>query len=155
MIMTEQYKREVAWRIFSDALKTATVVPRSDEQFAVQFTKLATGHLVNRIFACGTLIEKTDYGTETPFWSLKISDTQGSFSATIGQYSPQLAQNMIEDLEVPCFVAVTGKIKANEKDDRTYFGVAVEAINEITVETYDRWVAETTIQSAEREASHV
>ena len=103
------YNREVAHRIFSDALKTATVVPRSEEQFAVQYTKLATGHLVNRIFVAGTLTIKEDYGSDQPFWGLKISDPHGSFSATIGQYSPQLAQNMIEDLEVPCFVAVTGK----------------------------------------------
>lgn len=147
------YTREVAYRIFSDALKTATVVPRGDEEYATQYVKLRTGEHVNRVFVCGTLTELDDVGTDTPFWRMRISDPKGHFDATIGQYSPVQAQNAIENIDVPSFVAVVGKIKSREYEDRTYFTIAVESITEVDEKTYDFWVNETEEHTKARQES--
>lgn len=146
------YKREVAYRIFSDALKDAESVERSDEEFAVQYIRLKTGELVNRVFIVGTLLECRDVGQDTPFYKLRISDPNGHFDAMIGQYSPSQAQLMAEDIEVPMFVAVVGKLKAREYEEKEYFSIAVESITKSDLETYERWVAETEAHTAARAA---
>lgn len=153
--MTDTYKRQVSYRVFSDALKSATVVPKGDEEYAVQYTKLSTGHKINRIFVVGTLTNLEDVGTDTAFFRLRISDPKGTFSANIGQYSPAQAQNTIQSMKVPCFVAIVGKVKPREYNENTYFDIAIESINEVDAATYDRWVDETAELTKERQENNV
>lgn len=146
IIMTEEqrYKREIAYRITSDMIKKLVVIPRDGEnEYATQYFALQDGTNINRVFVVGALINLNDIGSDTPFWDLKISDPSGVFSATIGQYSPIQAQNVIEELSVPCFVSVVGKVKSREYNDRTYFSIAVESITEVDEHTYDLWISET------------
>jgi len=137
------YKREVSHRVFSEDLKDVEIVEREDEQFAAQYVITASGAKVNRVFIVGTLLNIEDIGTESTFWKLRISDPTGVFNANIGMYSPTQAQDMAERLEAPAFVAVVGKLKPQEYNDKIYCQVAIESITEVDVETYDRWVAET------------
>lgn len=138
-----RYKREIAWRIFSDDLKDVTILEKADEEFAPQYVMTKSGAKVNRVFIVGTLIDLDDIGTDTPFWKLRINDPKGVFTANIGQYSPNQAQDMVETLEYPCYVAIIGKIKAREHDDTIYSSIAVESITLSDVETCERWIAET------------
>ena len=138
----QQYKRQVACRIFSDALKTATVVPRGDEEFAIQYTKLSTGQNISRCFVCGALIEKEDVGNDSEYWKCVISDPKGTFRAYIGVYQ-QNALAAIGDIEVPAFVSMVCKIKSNEYNDKTFFHLVPEYITEIDEKMYDHWIAET------------
>ena len=140
--MEQQYKREVAHRIFSDELKDAEIVERADEEYAPQYTRLNTGLLVNRVFVCGALIEKEDVGTDSEYWKLVISDPKGIFRAYIGVYQ-QNALTAIGDIEVPSFVSVVGKIKSNDYNDKTFFYLVPEYITAIDEKMYDHWIAET------------
>ena len=142
--MKQQYKREVAYRINSDIMKELVVVPRdSEDEYAPQYFALPDGTDINRVFIVGALIGLEDVGSDAPFWKLKISDTKGVFSATIGQYSPAQAQSVVEELSVPCFVAVVGKVKSREYNDREYFSIAVESITESDEHAYNLWLGET------------
>lgn len=147
--MEQQYKREVAYRIFSDELKDAEIVERADEEYAPQYTRLKTGQLVNRVFVCGALIEKEDVGTDSEYWKLVISDPKGTFRAYIGEYQPD-ALAAIDEIEVPAFVSVVCKIKSNEYNDKTFFQLAPEYITEVDEKTYDHWIAETEEQTNAR-----
>lgn len=140
--MEQQYKREVAYRIFSDALKTAETVEKDEGEYAPQYTKLKTGQLINRVLVCGALIEKDDVGTESENWKLVISDPKGTFRAYIGEYQPN-ALAAIGKIEVPSFVSVVSKIRSNVYNDKTFFQLAPEYITAIDEKTYDRWIAET------------
>jgi len=152
--MTDTYKREVCWRIFSNELKSATVVPKGDEEYAAQYTQLSTGHKINRIFVVGALIDKQDIGTDSEYWKLTVSDPEGAFHAYIGTYQEKALVAMA-NIEVPSFVAMTCKIKSSEYNDKTYFNLAPESINEVDAATYDRWVDETTELTKERQENNV
>lgn len=145
------YKREVAYRMFAKDLAESVVIEKdTEDEYAAQYVKTASGAKANRVFICGTMLEAEDHGDDTPFWRVKISDTEGVFNCTLGMYSPQTALDMVELLDVPSFVAVVGKIKPNEYNEKTYFNIAIESITPTTRETCDRWVEETTRQTAAR-----
>ena len=146
------YNRSVAVRMFSDDLQRSVAIEREDEEFAPQYVRTKSGAKANRIFFCGTLLDCEDFGQDAPFWRIKISDPKGIFNCNIGQYSPIHAQTSVETLEVPCFVAVVGKIKPREYEESTYFDVAIESITPINVETYDMWCKETEEHTASRYA---
>jgi len=144
-LMTENmYKREIAWRVFSDDLKNVEIVERADEEFAPSFVITASGARVNRVFIVGTLLNIEDVGSGEPFWKLRISDPKGIFNANIGQYSPIQPQDMAESLEAPTFVAIVAKVKPNSFNDKVSGQLAVESITVVDTKTYDRWVDETT-----------
>lgn len=144
------YNREVAYRVFSDELRESTVVPREEGEYAVQYTRLPTGHNVNRLFVVGALIDKEDIGQDSEYWKLTVSDPKGSFKAYIGTYQDN-ALAAIEHIDVPSFVAMTCKIKSNEYDGKTYFNLAPESINEVDEKTYDIWCEETERLTKERQ----
>lgn len=149
--MTEnQYKREVAFRIFSDELRNAETVEREDNEYAPQYVRIPTGELVNRVFVCGALIDIDDVGTgDSEYWKLIVSDPKGTFHAYVGEYQ-SIALAAIENIEVPSFVAMVCKIKSNVYNEQTYFNLAPESINTIDEATYDRWVLETSTQTEAR-----
>lgn len=152
--MTEQqrYKREVAYRVFSDELSSATEVEKGDEEYAVNYVRLPTGELVNRVFVVAALIDKEDVGTDSEYWKLIVSDPKGTFHAYIGDYQ-SIALAAIENIEVPTFVAMVCKLKTNIYNEKLFVNLAPESINVVDSETYDHWVAETETATAARYAS--
>lgn len=151
--MTEnnRYKREVAVRLFSDDLKGAKQMEKDEsDEFAAQYTRTRSGAVVNRVFIVGTALECEDFGGDSPFWKVKVSDPKGVFSCTVGQYSTTHAQDAVENLETPCFVAIVGKVKMHEYNDKELFDIAIESITPTNVDTYDRWCKETERLTAER-----
>ena len=153
--MTEQqYKREIAYRVFSDGFDGAEVVERdAEDMYAPQYIKLSDGTLLNRVFVCGVLTEVSDIGTDTPYYKLVISDPKGTFRAYVGQYQ-ETSLVTAANIEVPCYVAIVAKVKLNDYNETTYFNLAPESINVIDEKTHDRWVDETTKQTADRKGVH-
>ena len=149
--MTEQqYKREIAYRVFSDGFEGAEVVERDTENiYAPQYIKLSDGTLVNRVFVCGVLTEIEDIGTDSEFWRMTISDPKGTFRAYVGQYQ-ETALVAIANIEAPCYVAIVAKVKSNDYNEKAFFNLAPESINVIDEKTYNRWIDETTKQTADR-----
>lgn len=151
MMTEQQYKREVAYRITSDTMKELVVIPRDEEdKYAPQYFALPDGTKVNRVFVVGTLLSVEDVGTDTPFYKIRVSDLKGIFNATIGMYSPPCALTAIEDMEPPMLVAIVGKIKFNEYEEKIFFNIAAESITEVDENTRDRYDAETEAQTHAR-----
>jgi len=131
--MTEKqlYKREIAYRLFSDELKDVEILEREDDEYSVQYVKTYTGAKISRLFFVGAIIYCEDIGNDTPFWKLRV-------------------QNMVEDIEVPCFVSIVGKVKPREYNEKIYCDVAIESITVVSEATYDHWIAETESQTSAR-----
>ena len=69
-----------------------------------------TGAYVYRTVISGVLMEKDDIGTEeSPLFRLRVADATGGLSFTVGRFNPGLLPT-IEDLSIPSFVTVVGKI---------------------------------------------
>jgi len=155
--MTEKqlYKREIAYRLFSDELKDVEILEREDDEYSVQYVKTYTGAKISRLFFVGAIIYCEDIGNDTPFWKLRVSDPKGIFNCIAGQYSPAQVQNMVEDIEVPCFVSIVGKVKPREYNEKIYCDVAIESITVVSEATYNHWISETEEYTREREASNV
>lgn len=149
MMTEQQYKREIAYRIFSDELGEAETVEREEGEFAPQYVRLPSGTLVNRVFVCGALIEKEDVGTDSEVWKLVVSDPKGTFRAYIGMYQ-ESAMSSINDIGVPSFVSMVCKVKSSEYNEKMYFSLSPESINIIDEHTYERWIAETEEQTSAR-----
>lgn len=149
--MENRYKREVAVRCFSSELRQAEIMEREEGEFAPHYVLLPSGLKTNRVFIVGTLVDIEDIGKDEAFWRLRISDPNGTFEANVGMYSPILAQTTVENMEPPMFVAVVGKVKGRDYEDKQYFSIAVESITEVDVDTYDHWVEDTERLTAERQ----
>ena len=150
--MTEnRYKREVAHRISSDMMKELVAIPRdTEDEYAPQYFALPDGTRINRIFVVGALLSVDDVGTDQPFYKLRVSDLNGIFNATIGTYSPSHAIASIEEMVPPMLVAIVGKIKSNDYEDRTYFNISVESINDVDEHVRNIYDKETEKLTAER-----
>ena len=152
--MTEtQYKREVAYRVFSDELRNAETVEKEEEEYAPQYVRIPSGALVNRVFVVGALIDMDDVGTDTEYWKLIVSDPKGTFHAYIGDYQP-IALAAIENIEAPAFVAMVCKIKTNVYNEKTFVNLAPESINVVEEATYNMWIEETGAATAARYAGN-
>jgi RPA family protein len=151
--MAEQmYKREIAYRVFSDGFEGAEVVERdAEDMYAPQYTKLKTGELISRVYICGVLTEVSDIGTDSEYFKLVVSDPKGTFRAYVGQYQ-EIALASMTDITAPCYVAIVAKVKPNEFNEKMFFNLAPESINVIEESTYNRWVEETESQTADRMA---
>lgn len=79
-----------------------------------------------------------------------MSDPTGAFSVYAGQYQPQ-ASVFLSGLDVPCFVAITGKARTYEPEDGTiYTSVRPEELNTASDSIRDRWIVDTARLTYER-----
>lgn len=104
-----------------------------DDQFAVTHVVSPTGENVHRVLMVGAVTEKEDIGSDTEYWRLRIVDPTGSILAYAGQYQPD-AMHQADQLEVPQYVAVLGKMKLFITEDGTVISsISAENIIPVTV----------------------
>jgi len=143
--------REVARRVFAREFNDATYAfKESEDELAPNYTLLPTGERANRVFFVGTLTETEDVGSDSEYWQGRVIDPTGPFYVYAGQYQPDAA-NMLRDIDPPAYVAVVGKPRTYETDERG-MNVAVrpESINIVDRGTRDRWVGEAAEQTIDR-----
>jgi uncharacterized protein len=142
--------REIAYRLFAAEYDDATLsYAESDEERAPNYVITPTGARLNRVFAVGTLTEITPVNDEMV--RARIVDPTGAFVVYAGQYQPdELA--VLESLEAPAFVAVTGKARTFQPDDsdRVYTSIRPESIAVVDADTRDRWVVSAAEQTLDR-----
>jgi uncharacterized protein len=142
--------REIAYRLFAAEYDDASLsYAESDEERAPNYVITSTGARLNRVFAVGTLTEVTPVNDEMV--RARVVDPTGAFVVYAGQYQPdQLA--VLESLEPPAFVAVTGKARTfqPEDSDRVYTSIRPESIAVVDADTRDRWVVSAAEQTLDR-----
>ncbi|WP_436935388.1 hypothetical protein [Halovenus marina] len=139
-------RREVAYRIFAVEYDDADYsYSESDEERAPNYVITPTGARVNRLFVVGVLTEVEQVSDDV--LRARVVDPTGAFVLYAGQYQPD-EQAVLERLDPPAFVAVTGKARTfqPEDSDQVFTSIRPESINEVDDETRDRW----TLQAAEQ-----
>jgi len=134
--------RETAWRVFASELNSAEYEIKAEEEKKPSYQLSRLGAIINRVLVAGVLTEKENVNTETePMWKGRIIDpTGGSFYINVGKYQPEAAASMT-DLEVPCLIAVVGKVKSYTTDEgRTWVSVRPERVVQIDDATRDEWL---------------
>lgn len=145
--------REVAYRLFAAECNDASYsYSESGEERAPNYVVTPTGARVNRLFAVGVLTEVSQAGDS--ILRARVVDPTGAFIVYAGQYQPD-AMAVLDSLEPPTFVAVTGKIRTFQPDDSNsvYTSIRPEEINEVDSDTRDRWTVSTAERTLERVAT--
>ena len=144
--------REIAWRIFSSELNSATHEIKSDDEKSPSYLVTRLGAMVNRVLIAGVLTEKENVGTdEEPMWRGRIQDlASGNFFINVGRYQPEAAA-AIAEIETPAFVAVVGKVRTYTTDEsRIFVSIRPESVVKITQEIRAQWILEAAESTWER-----
>ncbi len=137
--------RETAWRVFATELNSATFEIKAEEEKKPSYVVSRLGAYINRVLVAGVLTEKENVGTDDePMWRGRILDsTAGTFFINVGRYQPEAAAAMTT-LEVPCRVAVVGKVRTYTADDgKVWISVRPERIVQIDENTQNEWLLDT------------
>ncbi|MDR0309712.1 MAG: glycerol dehydrogenase [Candidatus Methanoplasma sp.] len=134
--------REMAWRLFSSELNSATYEIKGDGEKSPSYVVTKLGAMVNRVLVAGVLTEKENVGTaDEPMWRGRIQDlATGNFFINVGRYQPEAAA-AIADIDTPAFVAVVGKVRTYTTDDgKVFVSIRPERIVKITEEIRAQWI---------------
>lgn len=108
------------------------------------------GLILNRIFVVGVLTELDNVGVQNELWKARIVDPTGAFTVYAGQYQPE-ASIFFSTVEVPAFVALTGKARVYKPEAGSVFvSVRAEEVNVADEKLRNRWVIDTAEQTVER-----
>jgi len=137
------FKRIPVHKITTEELKNTTFeLPRDKEdKYSSQYFLSPTGTVAAKVMVIGTALEKEDVGTDAPFWKLRVADATGGIQVFAGQYQPEGAQ-IIANLELPCYVAVIGKISSYKPDSGTIISIRPDEIIVVDEQTRDDFVFE-------------
>lgn len=148
----ELFKRTPTIRMLAAEVKDTTVELQSGgDQYTPTIYLSPTGAEVNRVLIAGTAVEKEDVGTDNSFWRIRVADTTGAIFVYAGQYQPEAAK-VIQKLEVPCFVIVSGKLThyTPEQGGDTIVSVRAESIAPVSIESRDLALADIAHHTAKR-----
>lgn len=144
-------KREHAWRLFAAEYNDSMVEIKSEGEMLPSYIVTPLGAKVNRLFIVGVLTDVEQISEESDFVRAHLSDPTGVFTLYSGQYQPEITEKL-SMIEVPAFVAVTGKARAYVPNDgdRLYASVRPEQIVEVSATVRNRWILETCRRTKER-----
>ena len=136
--------RETARRIFAIEYNRSEHEDRGMEDNAPNYLITPLGDRVNRIYAIGVMMNKTNTGTEdSPMYRAEVRDPTGTFYLYAGQYQPQ-AMSALAALEPPILVGVVGKVRTFMKEDGTFYtSVKPETVFPVDIPERDRWILST------------
>ncbi len=143
-------RREVAYRLFATEYDDADFqFSESDEERAPNYVITPTGGRVNRLFVVGVLTEVESVSDDV--LRGRVVDPTGGFVLYAGQYQPD-ERAVLDRMEPPEFVAVTGKARTFQPDDsdRVFTSVRPESISAVDADTRDRWTVDAAEQTLHR-----
>ncbi|MFH1013389.1 MAG: hypothetical protein V1769_02635 [Thermoplasmatota archaeon] len=144
-------RREHAWRVFAAEYNDSMVEIKSEGEMMPSYVVTPLGAKVNRLFIVGVLTDVEQVSEGGDFVRAHISDPTGVFTIYSGQYQPEVTEKL-SMIEVPAFVAVTGKSRAYVPEDgnRLYASVRPEHIIEVSATIRNRWILDTCRRTKER-----
>ncbi|WGI16898.1 hypothetical protein [Methanonatronarchaeum sp. AMET-Sl] len=140
--------RETAWRVFGREFNLSSCWLESEEEMAPNYLVTPSGALCNRVFVVGVLVGVEEAGSGM----LKglVSDPTGLFQVYAGRYQPE-ARDVLEGLEPPVYVAVTGKANGYRTDDGGLLcSIRLEEISSTDERARVNWAINTAWRTVER-----
>ena len=143
-------KRETAWRVFAGEFNDSTVEIKGQGEMTPSYVVTPLGAKVNRLFIIGVLTDVEKISEEGELLRAHISDPTGVFTLYSGRYQKDVT-DALGKIEVPAFVAVIGKARTYKPEEGTvYVSIRPEKIMEVSAETRDRWIFETSKNTKDR-----
>lgn len=137
-----KYQRLAAKFLFAKEIRAGTetfTIENEDTKYDSIHTISPTGQDVGRVYICGTLTEMTDIGDNEPYYKGRLVDPTGAILVYAGKYQPDAATAM-SSLDVPVYVAITGKISIFTTEDGTKIpsirAESVSIVDEDTLRTF-------------------
>jgi RPA family protein len=140
----EPFKKTPTIRMLAAEVRDTTVeIQSGGDQYAPTIHLSPTGAEVNRVLIAGTAVKKEDVGTDNSFWRIRVADPTGAIFVYAGQYQPEAAK-VIQNLEVPCFVIVSGKLSyyTPEQGGNTIVSLRIESIASVSIDLRDTALAD-------------
>jgi RPA family protein len=143
-------RREPAWRIFAAEYNDATFEIKGSGEKVPSYVITPLGSKVNRLYITGVLTDVESVIEGGEYLRAHISDPTGVFTIYSGQYQ-QEATTKLQNIEVPAFVAVIGKVRTYiPEEGMLYVSLRPELVREVNAEARDRWIIETSQQTKQR-----
>ena len=130
----------------AELIRTTHALPKSEEQYEAQTYLSPTGRTIAKVMICGTAIEKEDVGKDSSsMWRLRISDPSGTVQVYAGMYQPDAAA-VIAQLDIPCFVAVVGKLHIYEPESGSHIvSIRPDSVTVIDGKTRDDFILDASL----------
>lgn len=143
-------KRELAWRVFAGEYNDSKLEIKSSEEKTPSHIITPLGGKINRVFIVGVLTDVEQVTESGEFIRAHISDPTGVFTLYSGQYQ-QEATEQLQNIEVPAFVGVVGKIRTYTPDDGDmYVSIRPEIVRPVHADIRSQWIIETCKQTKQR-----
>lgn len=139
--MAQTFKRSSVTKILiTELIRTTHALPKGEEQYEAQTYLSPTGRTIAKVMICGTAIEKEDVGKDSSLWRVRISDPSGTVQIYAGMYQPEAAA-VIAQLDIPCFVAVVGKVHIYEPEPGSHIvSIRPDSVTVIDGKTRDDFI---------------
>ena len=134
--------REPSWRIFAAEYNDATHVIHGTGEKAPKFVITPLGAKINRVYVVGVLTDVENIAKEGIRWRARIADPTGIHNVYAEPFNPEAA-SMLSDMDVPSYVAVSGKARIYEPEEGSvYLSVRAEIVKNVDANLRDLWVLE-------------
>lgn len=142
--------RETAHRLFAQEFNGAKAELKGQGEKDPSYVVSPLGAKVNRLHVVGVCTDVEPVGPSGEVWRARVSDPSGIFTVYAGNYQPEAAQ-VLSQLQVPAFVAVTGKARTYEPEPGSVFvSIRPESITVVDDKTRDQWLVDTARRTLER-----
>jgi len=143
--------RETAWRVFAGEYNESTVEIKGEGEMAPSYIVTPLGAKVNRLFVIGVLTDVENVSEGSDLVRAHISDPTGVFTLYSGNYQQEVT-DALNDIEVPAFVAIVGKVRTYtpEEGGSMYVSIRPESVLEVSSDVRDKWILETCKNTKDR-----
>ena len=143
-------KRETAWRVFASEYNDCSLELKGEGEMAPSYVVSPLGAKINRLFLIGVLTDVERMSESGDLIRAHVSDPTGVFTLYSGQYQQEATDALLE-VEVPTFVALSGKSRTYTPEEGTLFvSVRPEWVQEVDAAARDQWILETCKSTVER-----
>ncbi|MBN2604065.1 MAG: hypothetical protein JXA91_08045 [Candidatus Thermoplasmatota archaeon] len=143
--------REVAWRVFASEYNDSSHEIKNDAEKTPSYVITPLGAKINRLFIVGVLTDVERVSETGDMVRAHVSDPTGVFTLYSGQFQKDVTDSLLA-IDVPAFVAVTGKSRTYKPEDSEDIFVSIrpEKVVEVTALHRNQWILETCQRTKER-----
>ena len=143
--------REVAWRVFASEYNDSSHEIKNDAEKTPSYVITPLGAKINRLFIVGVLTDVERVSETGDMVRAHVSDPTGVFTLYSGQFQQNVTDSLLA-IDVPAFVAVTGKSRTYKPEDSEDLFVSIrpEKVVEVTASHRNQWILETCQRTKER-----
>ncbi len=145
-----RFQRETAHRVFASEFNASDLMIEGQGEMEPSYLITPLGGKVNRVHVVGVCTEVEPVGEAGDMVRARISDPTGVYAVYAGQYQPEAAA-ALNEIQPPCFLAVTGKARTYEPEPGSVLcSIRPEQVHVVDEATRDQWLVDAAKHTARR-----